>query len=147
MARYEFLDALTPAEADAIADGVGYRSFDDPLFAGLMGRVRSGAPDVILEEPSYCRVEARPEGHPWHTDLGTAGHMGWCRWSAGMLLTSPDTFSGGGLYFRDRPDDPLFHYCDLWVWDSGPLENAHCVTRSRGDRRVLIMFFAEAEDF
>ena len=73
-------------------------------------------------------------------DTGTKGHMAWCRYSARVLLDAPDMFSGGGLYFRDEPDIAIFAYTDLVIYSNDDPLNEHVVARSRGDRRVLLMF-------
>ena len=142
--RELYRGALPPGDALSLSSHVGYREFSEPLISGLIDLIVGAAP-VTLEDPSYCRVEARSEGHPWHRDTGTKGHMSWCRLSARILLTPPSSFTGGGLYFRDRQEEPLFHYGDLLIYDDDP-SNEHCVARSRGDRRVLIMFFATRGD-
>jgi hypothetical protein len=142
--RHYFPKVLSPEEALALAADVGYRDFSDSLISPLVDLVRSVA-GISLAPPSYCRIEARPAGHPWHEDTGTAGHMGWCRWSASALLTPSAMFTGGGFYFTDDPETAIHHYCDLVVYDDAP-SNRHCVTRSRGDRRSLIMFFTGNAD-
>lgn len=64
--------------------------------------------------------------------------MTWCGYSASVLLTKK--FDGGGFYFKDKPDTPVFHYCDCLLYSSGK-ENEHCVASNSGGRKVLIMFF------
>ena len=142
--RKQFEGALSSGEAFELSRDIGYRTFEVPLIARLVDMVRTVAP-ISLDPPSYARVEARPEGHPWHTDIAnkTGGRAGWNKFTAGILLTPPSLFTGGGLYFRDAPDVPIHHYCDLWVWDC---DKEHCATRHRGDRRVLIMFFRSVGD-
>ena len=131
---------ISPIEAASLASEVRYLEFSDDRLAGILGSMSAVFP-VSLEAPSYVRVEHKLEGHPWHTDRGARGHMDWCLYSAGVLLTKPETdFTGGGFYFKNDPDTPLFPYCDLITWDSAP-ENAHSVAKHRGDRRALIMFF------
>lgn len=137
-------NALSVRHAAELAALVGYINFAHPLVSGLVDRVLD-ITSVSTADPSYARIEARPEGHPWHVDTGSKGHMGWCCLSAGVLLTPPESFTGGGLYFRDDPDTAVYHYLDLVLYDDDP-GNEHCVTRSRGDRRALIMFFQGAEN-
>jgi hypothetical protein len=91
--------------------------------------------------PSYVRVEQKPGGHPWHLDTGTKNHMSWCKYTARVLLTPEDSFEGGGFYFRDDPNNALFGYRDLILFDQIP-PNEHFVASHSGDRRVLLMFFA-----
>lgn len=136
--------AITVAQANALSEAVGYLDFEDPKVSGLVRIIREFAP-ISTVSPAYCRVEHRPEGHPWHQDTGTIDHMAWCKYSASILLTDPKEFTGGGFYFRDNPDDPIFHYLDL-LFFSGGRDNAHQVTRNSGERKALIMFFGEQGD-
>ena len=140
--RWYHRSIITPAAAAEIAADVRYRAFSESLFAGIVRQVLENAPMIALDAPSYIRVEERPSGCPWHNDTGTgSGHMGWCRYSAGVLLTDPAGFSGGGFHYSD--DGPIFHYCDLAMWDDAP-ENRHYVASSGGGRKALLMFFAAA---
>lgn len=133
---------LGHAEAADLAADVGYLAFSDVRLGGLLRLVADRA-DVSLAAPSYVRVEARVEGHPWHRDTGTKGHMAWCEWSGSVLLTPPSEFGGGEFYFRDRPDAPLLHYRDMVLYD-GAVENEHFVASNSGGRVALLMFFAGA---
>ena len=112
--RYCVSGALTAGEAESLSGTVGYIDLDDDRLAGLISSVRAVAA-IDLSAPSYARVEERVQGHPWHTDEGNkhGGTRGWCRWTAGILLTDPALFEGGGLSFRDL--GPVFHYLDLWI--------------------------------
>jgi|TARA_R110000822_G_scaffold91169_5_gene210367 hypothetical protein len=136
--RRIFKDVLSAEEARDLATPVSYLSFDDPRLVRILNIVKGIAP-VSLEEPSYVRIEQRKDKCDWHTD--DAKHMSWCRYSAGMLLTPPHLFSGGGLYF-DGDTEPTFHYRDLIVYDNSP-ENSHRVAKNSGGRRVLLMFMGE----
>ena len=140
--RWRFPSVLTAAEAKSLASVEEYKGFDAVAVAPVVGLIGSVA-DVTLAAPSYCRVEGRREGHPWHCDTGSQGLMAWCRVSASVLLTPPDEFTGGGFYFRDAPEEPVFHYRDCLVYDDAP-ENEHCIAANSGGRRALIMFFAHA---
>ena len=135
---------LSASEAYALSRDIEYRTFEEPLIARLVDVLRTKI-DIDLSSPSYVRVEARIEGHPWHTDLGnkTGGTRGWNKFSASVLLTPPEQFTGGGVYFRDQPDTPIHNYCDLWYWDHN---EEHCAPRHHGDRRMLLMFFQGGAD-
>ena len=137
--RIRLPGVISDDEACSLAKGVGYLDKSDPRLTGIVRLVLGCAP-VDFGGNSYARVEKRPEGCPWHHDTGTKGHMQWCKYSAGILLTPPTLFSGGGFYFIDRPDEPIFHYRDLLVWGGGE-ENTHRVARNSGDRVALLMFF------
>ena len=141
--RYCVSGALTAGEAESLSGTVGYIDLDDDRLAGLISSVRAVAA-IDLSAPSYARVEERVQGHPWHTDEGNkhGGTRGWCRWTAGILLTDPALFEGGGLSFRDL--GPIFHYLDLWIWSAAGTE--HFVASNSGGRKVLIMFFRGGAD-
>jgi len=141
----EFLpNVLTAKEAETLAGVLDYIDFNDVRISNIISSVRGLAP-IDLCENSYARVEKRAEGHLWHNDTGTKGHMEWCKYSASVLLVPPNRFTGGGFYFRDQPSDPVFHFCDLLVYSSGP-ENVHSVARNSGERVALIMFFGGSKD-
>mgnify|MGYP002633874691 CR=1 FL=1 len=135
-------DVLSPSEASLLSGHIGYGSFADPLIGRLSGLVTDRFPYLTLDAPSYCRVEDRREGYPWHVDVGNRGHMAWCRVSASCLLTPVEGFSGGGYYFRD--EGPIFHYLDLLVYDDDA-GNEHRVAPHHGDRRVLLMCFGAGD--
>lgn len=141
MARHLLKGIITPDEAAELASEVRYLDYSDPRLASIVGAIRDVFP-INTMEPAYCRVESKPEGHHWHWDKGVNGHMDWCSYSASILLTPPDTFTGGGFYWRQAPDAPIFHFCDALVFNADK-ENVHCVARSSGERRALLMFFGE----
>ena len=130
---------ISPEDAFKLSCSVDYQDFDNCLVKPVVNQVLKLA-DISLNSPSYCRVEDRSEGHPWHVDRGNLGHMEWCQYSASVLLTPSGRFTGGGFYFRDQPDRPIYHYLDLIFFDSID-ENAHLVRQNSGERRALIMFF------
>ena len=137
-------DVITPTEAVGIAESVDYIDLGGDLFTGIIAKIREYAP-ISIDPPSYGRVERRREGHPWHSDTGANGHMAWCEYSAGILLTDPHSFTGGGFFFQSDPTEPVFHYCDLILWSSGP-ENAHKVSSNSVGRISLIMFFGGSKN-
>jgi hypothetical protein len=137
--RWRFEGVLSPEDAEDLASVPKYLDFSHETVGPLVDLVY-GVADICTGAPSYCRVECRKEGHPWHIDTGTSGHMAWCSVSASVLLTPPDAFDGGGFYFADAPDAPIFHYLDLLIYDDAA-ENRHCVARNSGGRSVLLMFF------
>ncbi len=137
-------EVLTPVECALLADTVGYLEFTDPRLVKVLAAVWS-VTEVDLREPSYVRVEARPGGHPWHMDTGSSAHMSWCRYGARILLDPDDSFSGGGFYFRDRPSDAIFGHGGLLIYSNDEPANEHLVTRSRGARRVLLLFMGERD--
>jgi hypothetical protein len=60
-------------------------------------------------------------------------------------LDPDDSFSGGGFYFRDRPNDAIFGHGGLLIYSNDEPANEHLVTRSRGARRVLLLFMGERD--
>jgi hypothetical protein len=136
-------NALTVDEAADLAAMVEYKLFGHPVIHRLVEQVREVYPDISTGDPSYCRVERKSDGHPWHIDTGNKGHMAWCRVSARVLLTDPArAFTGGGFYFREDPDNPIFGYRELQFFRA---DRAHSVASHKGDRRVLLMFFGESD--
>lgn len=128
-------NVLTEEQAAAIAAQVGPRDFFEPLIEPIVNTVRRYA-KVGTQHPAYCVVEAKPDGHDWHTDTGNNGHMQWCGYSASILLTDPNKFTGGNFQTRDGS---YSHYLDMLLYSS---DLEHAVDPSDGDRRVLLMFFA-----
>ena len=137
-----FPAAITPSQASRFS--LGYCKFTDPVISDLVELVKTEYPDVTTLKPSYCRVEDRVEGHPWHRDTGSTGHMRWCYVSARLLLSDPGWFKGGGCYFRDDPKTPHDGYCDLMVYTAA--DHEHMVCSHSGTREVLLMFFAKASE-
>ncbi len=147
-------DAITHCEAESLRSEptisaispVGsasvYLSFEDPRLCNVLDLVRSAC-DASTDGSSYVRVECQKDGHPWHTDTGNTGHMSWCGYSARLLLDPESSFTGGGFYFKDEPDNAIFGYRQLWIYDPVP-ENTHFVASHKGQRRVLLMFLEKA---
>jgi hypothetical protein len=134
-------NAITVDEAADLAATVQYKNFSHRVIDRLVGHIREVYSDVSTGDPAYCRVEQKSIGHPWHIDTGNKGHMAWCRVSARVLLSDPARdFTGGGFYFRDDPDTPIFGYRDLQFFRA---DRAHSVASHNGDRRVLLMFLGE----
>ena len=107
----------------------------------------------LLAKPSYWRVERDwDQGHKWHYDgckKNTCGtfvknHMGWCGYSASVLLTNPSTFTGGTFKF-DNPYESHRedHYLSAVFYSSGAHNEPqlHMVEPYSGTRTVLLFFF------
>ena len=134
-------DVFTPTIIERLAaHNNSYLEFNNRDLTAALALVREHT-DASFEYPSNVKVESRPKGHPWHLDTGTSGHMAWCRYTARVLLDHPSKFEGGGYYFKDDPQTPLFHHNDLILYDQSP-ENEHYVASHNGQRRVLLMFLA-----
>ena len=138
--RVSVSDVITDSEAESLRSDPIYLSFEDPRLCRILELVRSTC-DASTDGPAYVRVENKKEGHPWHTDTGNKGHMSWCRYSAKLLLAPESNFTGGGFYFKDEPDTPIFGYKQLWIYDPRP-ENTHFIASHKGHRSVLLMFLS-----
>ena len=135
MVRFVVPDVLSSSECSLLAEGVGYKDFNDPLVWPVIDAVLARF-DITHRDPSYMRVECRKEGHDWHLDNGS--HMPWCAVSVSVLLTErPADGVGGVLEFAD--DVPAQEPGALWVWDQDK-QNRHRVTPHNGWRICLLMF-------
>ena len=86
--------------------------------------------------PSYAVVEQDNNGHSWHTDIGTNGHMKWCNKGGSILLRK----STGGLFKYKEPEKEYTqdeHYLNAIVHSS---DEWHMVEKSTKGRTVLLMF-------
>lgn len=132
------LSAIAPVGSAAIP-----LSFEDPRLHNLLKLVFETC-DASIKGCSYVRVECQKDGHPWHIDTGDKGHMSWCRFSTRLLLDPEANFTGGGFFFEDEPDNAIFGYRQLWIYNSSA-ENVHRVASHEGKRRVLLMFLEGSE--
>ena len=155
----QYLGLLTPDEANKLKDlGRINRSnsdFSHELVQKVAKRYQSMMDDqeFILQKPSYWRVETRPKGHEWHFDgcklIGgelVDNHMGWCEYGSTVLLSDPDEFTGGRVYFEldGEPTEVRDHYLNGVCYTAGKFNNPvrHMVEPHKGKRTVLLMFFA-----
>jgi hypothetical protein len=118
------------------AEAAGLRCGSLPLTNTLVERVTGLMTNAAIVPQAYARVEDNRHGHPWHFDTGDGGHMPWCRWSASVLLSPPDQFSGGEFQFRD-PDQVAGEYLGALIYSSN---EEHRVTPHDGVRKVLLIF-------
>tara|TARA_R100000808_G_C2104659_1_gene120665 strand:- start:228 stop:518 length:291 start_codon:yes stop_codon:yes gene_type:complete len=89
-----------------------------------------------VSSPSYAIVEQGINGHDWHTDIGTDGHMQWCNTGVSILLKK----SKGGLFKYKEPDKEYTqdeHYLSAIVHSN---DQWHMVEKSTKGRTVLLMF-------
>jgi hypothetical protein len=136
---------------------LGHKShdFSHKIIEKVAKRYQSAVDDqeLILSAPSYWRVETRPKGHKWHYDGCKEengelvdNHMAWCRIGTSALLSNPDSFTGGELKFLIDDQEVIVHnhYLSGVMYSAGkhdkPLK--HKVEPHKGDRTVLLMFFA-----
>ena len=155
----QYLGILTPDEAKDIAD-LGQRNhsnsnFSHELVQKVAKRYQSMIDDqeFILESPSYWRIETRPKGHEWHFDgcklvngEFVDNHMAWCEVGTTVLLSDPDEFTGGRIFFEidGEPQELKDHYLNGVCYTAGKFNNPvrHMVEPHQGKRTVLLMFFA-----
>jgi hypothetical protein len=128
---------LTALEAETLSSQIGKKSFSEPLVSRITNLILENTNGKITEN-SYCRVEQHNGGHPWHCDTGDGNHMPWCRWSASVLLSPPDRFTGGVFEFRDAS---YRNYLDALIFSS---DEEHRVTPHEGERKVLLIFLGAA---
>ena len=107
----------------------------------------------------YWTIECRPRGCEWHydgckTDF-SPNHMGWCNYSAVMLLTPPENFEGGEYQYVDKDhtkENPNIlkddHYGSLLVY-SGAADNdplLHRATPHTGGERWMFLMFMDGKE-
>ena len=155
----QYLGIVTPDEAYKLKDmgSLGRRrsDFSHELIQKVAKRYQSIVNDqeFILQSPSYWRVETRPKGHKWHFDgcklvngKFKDNHMAWCQVGTTVLLSDPDEFTGGRLFFEidGEPTEVKDHYLNGICYTAGKFNNPvrHMVEPHKGNRTVLLMFFA-----
>ena len=124
---------LTALEAETLSSQIGKKSFSESLVSRITNLILKNT-DAAITDQSYCRVERNAAGHPWHYDTGDMDHMLWCRWSASVLLSPPENFTGGVFEFRDASYQ---NYLDALIFSS---DEEHRVTPHEGARAVLLIF-------
>ena len=145
----QYLGIVTPDEANNLKDmgkSKGMKSdFSHELVQKVAKRYQSMVDDqeFILQSPSYWRIETRPKGHEWHF---VDNHMAWCQVGTTVLLSDPDKFTGGRLFFEidGEPTEVKDHYLNGVIYTAGKFNNPvrHMVEPHKGKRTVLLMFFA-----
>jgi hypothetical protein len=126
---------LTANEAQELSGHSGRVVFELPLIARFTSIVTDLTGAVVTPE-SYAAVECKSDGHAWHVDTGDSNHMPWCQWSASVLLSPPDRFTGGMFQFRN-PDADHKEYLGAMIYSS---DQEHRVTPHEGVRKVLLVF-------
>jgi len=90
---------------------------------------------VRPHEKAYMCVERNPNGHEWHTDTGTMGHMQWCQVGVIVMLSKITQYTGGWIHYDGftvglNQNELIYHTSDV----------RHKVEPHSGDRRVLLFF-------
>ena len=132
-----------------------YKDFTDPLIKKLINVAQNRTKLKVKKDStnSYWVVESRPGGYPWHYDTGNNGQMPWCSLSVSTLLTNPEGFSGGQVYFKNEDGTESIykkeHYLSALVWSSREDEktNLHRVQQSKANdnKRVALCMFLEVD--
>lgn len=139
--RFLVPDVLSPADCLALSANVGYINWRDDSLIPITDILSSRLSSHCMDEPAYARVEQRREGHHWHSDdknkhwrnsTKTPGY------TASVLLSKPDEFSGGAFRFEDGTE--FKHYGDLLVFSA---KQRHMVQPHHGVRKILLMFLNE----
>ncbi len=110
----------------------GKQDFNNPVIKDIL--VKLGK--LNASPPSYAVVEQDANGHNWHTDTGTNGHMKWCNTGVSILLKK----SKGGLFKYKNPAKEYTqdeHYLNAIVHSNNQW---HMVEESTKGRTVLLMF-------
>ena len=154
---------LSEAEAKELSQicskTVNKRSHDfesNPIIKKIADtyRVCTGQP-LKFDEPSYWVLETRASGHDWHYDgckpdtdgVLVDNHMSWCRYGSYILISDPQDFKGGDLYYKegDKAVKVENHYLKGCIYGAAKDNNPvmHKATTHSGKRKVLLMFFGE----
>tara|TARA_R100000234_G_scaffold24382_1_gene14049 strand:+ start:4855 stop:5337 length:483 start_codon:yes stop_codon:yes gene_type:complete len=154
-----FEGIVTPAEAKELKD-MGQLNHSISDFSGQIVNKMAKAyqslvdqHELLLESPSYWRVESLPRGHGWHFDgcklvdgAFVDNHMAWCNYGTTALLSKPGTFKNGRLFFEinGEPFEVEDHYLNGVIYPAGKFNNPlkHMVEKHDGKRYSLLMFFA-----
>ena len=111
----------------------------DPVMLKILDRLRNEGCFAMCDK-SYSRREEKSDGHPWHTDTGSFGHMQWCRFGCSMLMPNC-TFEGGALkYEKDGIIDIIDNQkpLDMYVHTS---DEQHMVDPITAGRRLVFLLF------
>ena len=105
-----------------------------------------------LQHPSYWVVENKLIGHKWHYDgckevegKLVDNHMSWCKYGSSILVSNPEDFEGGELWFKegDYMEKVEDHYLSGAIYPAGKdmKPSLHLASYHKGKRKVLLMFF------
>ena len=155
-------NVLTPDEMESFlgisAPYKNKRNFE-PLPVEL-SKIRDAVEAVVdIEEDFYFNIECRAKGSPWHYDGCNRdfepNHMPWCRYSAVLLLSNPDSFKGGTYQYVDKDtteDNPKSLrdelYGSLLIYSSAPDNEPllHRATPHTDGERVMFLMFMDGKE-
>ena len=129
-------DIITQKEASELLPGE--QDFKNPIIVSLIEKLENKIGKRTYSPPSYAVVGQGQNGHDWHTDIGTDGHMSWCNYGISILLAK----SKEGLFKYKDPDKVYTqeeHYLGALVHSS---DQWHMVDKSTKGRTALLMFLA-----
>ena len=128
---------LTKEEAEELASyQLGKQEFSHPIVKKVLDKVENVIGKRNYSSPSYLSIEKMKNGHEWHTDTGTIGHMKWCNYGLSLLLTK----SSGGMFKYKNPDEEYSqddHYLNIILHSS---DEWHKREKAEKGRTVLLMF-------
>jgi hypothetical protein len=95
-----------------------------------------------VKDQSYWLVEIRSDGHEWHKDTGSGGHMMWCEVGVSILLSDRDNFEGGDTWYSKDGNDDNATKSDRETYDlvAHTSDEWHKVDPHTGERCVFLMF-------
>lgn len=91
--------------------------------------------DYEFHPEAYVRVDHRPKGYKWHTDVGHNYSQPWCQYGCSILLSRDYEYVGAMFHYRDSEIQP--EYCGL-LWHTSDEE--HMVDSHQGVRVTMLVF-------
>ncbi len=135
--RYFIKDILTKRDAKCLCNlNVDKYDFSNSIMKKITKKIKNVIGDISLSKPSYYNIDSSQNGHNWHKDTGTHGHMLWCNYGVSILLKK----SEGGLFKYKNPYKTYNqeeHYLNAIIHSS---DEWHMVEPSKKGRTVLLMF-------
>ena len=130
-------NVLTKEEALSLSKvQLGKEDFKHPLVKKVLSKIESVIGKRSYSSPSYLSIEKTENGHEWHTDTGTNGHMKWCSYGSRTLLIK----SSHGLFKYKEPSEEYSqedHYLNTILHSS---DEWHKREKADKGRAVLLMF-------
>ena len=116
----------------------------NPIISKIICNLEENLNLKVKNGNSFWWVRNYNKGIRAHYDTGTHSLTSWCNLSCTVLLSNPNTFTGGKLYFDNDCVEPDEHYLNCIAYSSMETNqtNKHRVEPClSGDRWVLLMFF------
>lgn len=132
-------NVVSEEDADYMINNRNNLSFDHPIIKSILSKCSKLLKKELKPSfKSYLSVERATNGHDWHTDKGTNGHMSWCRYGISILLSNPLDIIGGIFRYREPKEEitPKKHYLNAVIHESS---KEHMVEPSN-NRAALLIF-------